>query len=160
MVVRECHVDMCLGLKKYFHLEQSKRKVQVEAKWHEEGFLGIKDESEIAVVGTPHGIVFSRSIRRVPKEDSGDGMLFNSIRGAPCELQPRAEGGVVNRVQFPEREAPPPTVGERQDEFMSGEQWNWRVTGTQTGVSGANMRDWDCSRRITVRSAVQGLSST
>ena len=48
-------------------------------------------------------------------------MLFNSILGAPCELQPRTEGGVVvvNRVQLdvqaaiPEREAPPPTVGEQ-----------------------------------------------
>ena len=43
---------------KVFYLEQSKRKVQVEAKWHEGIFLGIKDESEIAVVGRPHGIVF------------------------------------------------------------------------------------------------------
>ena len=88
-------------------------------KWHEGIFFGIKDESEIAVVGTPHGIVFSRSIRRVPKEDSGDCMLFNSITGAPWELQPGAEGGVVNRVQLdvqaaiPEREAPPLTVGEQ-----------------------------------------------
>ena len=46
-------------------------------------------------------------------------MLFNSIRGAPWELQSRAEGGVVNRVQWdvqaavPERQAPPPTVGEQ-----------------------------------------------
>ena len=30
--------------------------------------LGIKDESEIAVVGTPHGIVFSRSIRQSSKK--------------------------------------------------------------------------------------------
>ena len=104
---------------KVFYLEPSKRKVQVEAKWHEGIFLGIKDESEIAVVGAPHGIVFARSIRRVSKEDSGDGMLFNTIRGAPGELQPRAEGGVVNRLQLdvqaaiPERQAPPPTVGEQ-----------------------------------------------
>ena len=77
---------------KVFYLEQSKRKVQVEAKWHEWIFLGIKDEFEIAVAGTPHGLVFSRSIRRVREEDSGDGMLFNSIRGAPWELQPGAEG--------------------------------------------------------------------
>ena len=95
------------------------RKVQVEAKWHEGIFLGIKNESEIAVIGTPHRIVFSRSIRRVPKEDSRDGMLFNSIRGAPWELQPGAGGGVVNRVQLdvqaaiPERQAPPPTAGEQ-----------------------------------------------
>ena len=56
---------------KIFYLEQSKRKVQVEAKWHEGILIGIKDESETVVVGTPHGIVFSRSIRTVPKEDSG-----------------------------------------------------------------------------------------
>ena len=36
-------------LEKVFHLE---------AKWHEGIFFGIKDESEIAVVGTPHGIFF------------------------------------------------------------------------------------------------------
>ena len=77
--------------RKLFYLEQCKRKFQVEAKWHEGIFLGIKDESEIAVVGTLHGIVFSRSIRRVPKEDSGDGMLFNSIKGVPWELQPGVE---------------------------------------------------------------------
>ena len=66
-----------------FYLEQSKRKVQVESRWHEGIFLGIKNGSEIAVVGTPHGAVFARSIRRVPKEDSYDGMLFNSIKGVP-----------------------------------------------------------------------------
>ena len=44
------------------------------------------------MVGTPRGIVHSRSIRRVPKVDSGDGMLFNSIRGAPWELHPRSVG--------------------------------------------------------------------
>ena len=66
-----------------------------------------------------HTEFFSRSIRRVPKEDGGDGMLFNSIRGAPWELQPRAQEGVVNRVQLdvlaaiPVRQAPPPTVGEQ-----------------------------------------------
>ena len=110
---------------KVFYLEQSKRKVQVEAKWHEGIFVGIQGESEIAVVGTPHGFFFSRSIRRVPKEDSGDGALFNSIRGAPWELQRRAEGEVVNRVQLdvqaaiPVRQAPPPTVGE-QFQAISG----------------------------------------
>ena len=76
---------------KVFYQEQSKKKVQVEAKWREGIFIGIKDESEVAVVGTPHGIVVARCIRRVPKEDSGDGMLFNSIKGAPWDLQPGVE---------------------------------------------------------------------
>ena len=65
------------------HLEQSKRRIQVLAKWHEGIFFGIKDKYETIVVGTPFGIVHSRSIRRVPKEDSGDGMLFISKRGVP-----------------------------------------------------------------------------
>ena len=43
---------------KVFHLELSKRKVQFEAKCHEGIFLGIKGESEIGVVGTPHGMGF------------------------------------------------------------------------------------------------------
>ena len=50
---------------KVSYLEQTKRKVPGEAKWHEGIFLGIKDESEVAVVGTPHGRVFARNIRRV-----------------------------------------------------------------------------------------------
>ena len=145
-------------------LEQSKRKVQVEAKWHEGIFLGIKDESEIAVVGTPHGIVFSRSIRRVPKEDSGDGMLFNSISGAPWELQPRAEGGVVNRVQLdvqaaiPEREAPPPTVGEqlprrvyiRRSVELARYGYTDRSVGCQHARSGLKPADHneECRARI------------
>ena len=29
-----------------------------------------------------------------------------------------------------------------QDESTSGDQWKWRGTGTQTGVSVANMPDW------------------
>ena len=72
-----------------FYLEQSKRKVQVEEKGHEGIFLGIKDESEVAVVGTPHGIVFARNIRSVPKEDFG--MLCNSISGLLWDLQPGVE---------------------------------------------------------------------
>ena len=103
------------------------------------------------MVGTPHGIVFARSIRRVPKEDSGDGMLFNSIRGAPWQLQPGVEGEVVNRVQLDVRAAIPErdklhrrqSGNSCQEEFASGDQWNWQGTGTRTGVSGASMRAWD-----------------
>ena len=68
------------------------------------------------MVGTPHGIVFARSVRRVPKEDSGDGMLFNSIKGVPWDLQPGVERDIVNReldarAAVPEAQAPPPTKG-------------------------------------------------
>ena len=103
---------------KVFCLEQSKKKIQV-AKWHEEIFLGIKNQSEVAVVSTPHGMVFARGVRRVPTEDSGDGMLFNSIKGVPWDLQPGVERGIVNRVQLdvraavPEAQAPPPTTREQ-----------------------------------------------
>ena len=66
-------------------------------------------------------------------------MLFNSIRGAPWELQPRAEGGVANGVQLdvqtaiPEREKPhsQQSGNSCQDERILGDQWTWRGTGTQ-----------------------------
>ena len=46
MVAQESHVDVSLGRKRFLFLEQSKKKIQVEAK--DEGiFLGIKNESEI-----------------------------------------------------------------------------------------------------------------
>ena len=95
---------------KVVYLEQSK----IEAKWHKGFFLGIKDESEIFVVGTPLGIVFSGSIRRFPIEDSGDGMLFNSIKGVPWELQLGVEREVVNRVQLDVRAAILDTVDSRE----------------------------------------------
>ena len=71
---------------KVFYLEQSKGKVQVEAKWHEGIFLGIKDESGIAVVGTPHGIVFCEKHPQSSKRGFWNGMLFNSIN---CNLESR-----------------------------------------------------------------------
>ena len=71
------------------------------------------------MVGAPLEAVLARSIRRVPKEDSGDGMLFNSIEGVPWELQPGVESEIVNRVQLDvraaisERQAPPLTTGDQ-----------------------------------------------
>ena len=47
---------------KVFYLEQSKKKIQSGAKWHEWIFLGIKEESEVAMVGTPHRTAFVNSI--------------------------------------------------------------------------------------------------
>ena len=92
---------MCLGLKRFFYLEQSKRKVQVEAKWHEGIFLGIRDESDIAVVGTPHGTVFFEKHSQSSKRGFWRWYAIQQHqRSAPWELQPRAEGGVVNRVQL------------------------------------------------------------
>ena len=150
---------------KVLFLEQSKRKVQVEAKWHEGIFLGIKDESGIAVVGTPHGIVFfEKHSQSSTKEDSGDGMLLNSMRGAPWKLQPRAERGVVNRVQLdvqaaiPEKEAPPQTVGEqsprpiyiRRSVELARNGYTDRCTGCQHARLGLKPADHkeECRSRI------------
>ena len=71
------------------------------------------------MIGTPQGIVFARSVRRVPKEDSGYGMLLNSIQGRLSDLQPGVERERVNKVQLdvkaaiPKVQAPPPTTGEQ-----------------------------------------------
>ena len=103
---------------KVFYLEQSKRKVQVEAKWHERFSSESRMNLRYPCQYTTRNC-FSRSIRRVPKGDSGDGMLFNSIKGVLWERQLGVEREVVNRVQLdlqaavPRRDAPHPTVGEQ-----------------------------------------------
>ena len=95
--------------------------------------------------------------------------MLVSIRGAPWELQiqPGAEGGVVNRVQLdvqaaiPEREAPPPTVGEqlprrvyiRRSVELARYGYTDRCIGCQHARLGLN-------QRITTRNAVPGLSGT
>ena len=98
---------------KVFYLEQSKREVQVEAKWHEVIFLGIEDESEIAVIGMPHGTVHSKKHSHSSKRGFWIWSAVQQHQRSPCELQPRAEGGVVNRVQLDVQaaipEAPPPS---------------------------------------------------
>ena len=71
------------------------------------------------MIGTPHGIIFAMSIRRVPKEVSGDGMLFKSIHGLPWDLQPRVHRERVQRGQLdvkaaiPEVQVPPQTTGKQ-----------------------------------------------
>ena len=93
MAVRECRVGVCLGLKRYFTWSSPRERSKSRRKWHEGIFLGIKDESEIAGVRT-HTEFLSRSIRRVPREDSGDDMLFKSIREEPrgnCNLELKEE---------------------------------------------------------------------
>ena len=81
-------------------------------------FFEIKDESETAEVGTPHGIVFARSVRRVPRDDSGDGLLLNRSEGLPWRLQAGVDRERAKRTQLdvkaaiPEVQAPPPATGE------------------------------------------------
>ena len=130
-------------------------------------FRGIKDESEVAVVGTPHRIVFARNIRSVPKEDFG--MLCNSIRGLPWDLQPGVESeterdreqSAVGCQSCRSRKATSTTDNRgaaAEKSLHHAIRGVWRSTGTRTSVSGASMQSWDSSPRITVRSAVRGLS--
>ena len=72
------------------------------------------------MVGTPHGIVFARSLRRVPKEDSGKWhAVEQQLRDLRENYNLELHGEVVNRVQLdvqaaiPERQAPPPPIGEQ-----------------------------------------------
>ena len=149
---------------KVFYLEQSKRKV----KSRRSGTRGFSSESKTNLrspwLERHTELFFSRRIRRVPKEDSGGGMLFSSIRGAPWELQPGAEGGVVNRVQLdvqaaiPERQAPSPTVGEqlprrvyiRQSVELARYGYTDRCTGYQHARLGLKPADHSekCRARI------------
>ena len=46
----------------------------------------------------------------------------------------------MSELQSQGDKLPPPSVGNScQEEFTSGDQWNWRGTGARTGVSGASI---------------------
>ena len=101
---------------KVFYLEQSKRKVQVEAKWHEGIFLDIKDESEIAVVGCATRIFFflreaSAEFQKRILEMVCCSTVSEESRGN-CNLELK-EVQLDVQAAIPERQAPPPTVGEQ-----------------------------------------------
>ena len=49
---------------KVLWLEGTKKKVQLDEKWHDGIFLAIRDESEEAIIGTPTGCFLARSINR------------------------------------------------------------------------------------------------
>ena len=78
---------------KILWLEGSKKKVQVSEKWHDGIFLGLVDETEEAIVGTPNGCFKARSIRRRPAEECRDPLFFNSVVGLPWKLQPGSPDG-------------------------------------------------------------------
>ncbi len=74
-------------------LPLSKKKPQMNEKWLDGVFLGIKDDSEEAIVGTAHGCFTTRSIRRRAPEDRADPLLLNHVCGAPWALVPPKEPG-------------------------------------------------------------------
>ena len=102
--------------------------------------------------------------REASAEFSGDGMLFNSIRGDPWELQLGVEREVVSRVQLdvraaiPERHAPPPTVGEqlprrvysRRSVELASHGYTDRCIGCQLARLGLKVADHseECRARI------------
>ena len=74
---------------KVLWLEGSKKKAQAGEKWHDGIFLGLVDESEEAVIGTPNGCFKSRSIRRRTREESKDPTYFNAVIGLPWKMRPK-----------------------------------------------------------------------
>ena len=69
------------------YLPAGKAKAQL-SKWLEGIKVGLKDESEEAIVGTLEGCEVVRSVRRLSREDASDAVLFNSIKGSPWCLKP------------------------------------------------------------------------
>ena len=71
------------------YLQQNKKKAQQTPKFEEGIFLGIKDGSMEAVIGTSSGCCYARTVRRMTKEDASDPTLLNSVVGSPWEMKPR-----------------------------------------------------------------------
>ena len=140
------HVPLC---EKAFFFEQSKRKVQVEAKGHEGIFLGIKDESERAAE------LFLRSVQKMILE-----IVCRSTASVGTTTW-RAECGWMLKLQS-QRTNPPLTVGEQvpRTVYIRRQMELARYGHADMYVYRVPACVWDKSRRITARTAVPGLSST
>ena len=67
----------------------SKEKDKMESRWESGIWLGMRDESQEVIIGTPSGCIKVRDIKRYASEDDQwDVDRFNSFRGAPWEPTP------------------------------------------------------------------------
>eukprot|EP00971_Amphidinium_carterae_P138745 2749577-Amphidinium_carterae.1 len=57
-----------------------------DARWERGVFLGTKYRNSELYVGTLHGVVTSRSVRRLFEPDQIDAELFNGFVGVPWQL--------------------------------------------------------------------------
>ena len=102
---------MCLGLKRYFTWSMSKSR--------RSGTRGFSSESKKNLRWNATRNCFFEKDSQSSKRGFWRWYAVQQHQTSPWELQPGAEGGVVNRVQLdvqaaiPERQAPPPTVGEQ-----------------------------------------------
>ena len=77
------------------YLPAGKRQSKWHDRWLEGLFLGVCDDSDEVLVGTPEGVFRVRSFRRLTAADRRDPVMLASVRGTPWCPVPGANGGAV-----------------------------------------------------------------
>ena len=70
-------------------LPSGKRDSRLESGYRSDIYLGLNDVFGQHIVGTNGGWGLARSLRRVVPELQKNVELFDEVRGAPCEAEPR-----------------------------------------------------------------------
>ena len=77
----------------------------MNTRWGSGVWMGIREESNEAFIGTADGVIKTRSIRRKAGDQRWDKELFNSIKGTPWEPIPgRNTIEVPISVRIPEED--------------------------------------------------------
>ena len=80
----------------YLPLKTERMKMdKSEAKMREGVWLGIRNRSDEAIIGTSGGTVKARTIRRLPKDKRWDPDMINTLRGSPRRPVPGVESDHV-----------------------------------------------------------------
>ena len=98
------------GEKVHYIAGGGKFKPGIAPKWVEGIFVAMIDASNEYVVATVAGCVKTNNIKRMPKEDAMDPVLFNSVKGTPWKLTPGSAPG-VRQEDIPIRMDIRPEVG-------------------------------------------------
>ena len=67
------------------------KKHKLDSKWFHAIFLGVRSVDGMFILGTHMGIMFARTIRRIPSEDRWNLARFNSMCGTPWQLKPMSD---------------------------------------------------------------------
>ena len=78
-------------------MKKEKKKNKLADKFREGHFLGIKEGTDEAFIGTPEGVVKTRTIKRMPTKQRKSGETLLAVRGVPWQPNP---GGTSTKVEI------------------------------------------------------------
>ena len=88
---KRSHKQVCIFGEKVLWMPldtKNYKRAKSESKILDGVWLGLRAKSDEDLIGTPHGVVRARTVRRLPEDQRRDGDYLRSIRGTPREPIP------------------------------------------------------------------------